>query len=908
MTASKPLKTIILAVALGSLLTPCLACSGVGFQFGCIIGDLEENEPHCIIAQMFEKDARAELKALGITLNFDVLIDDATGQSAVHLEKVQGLKAMGVVSVVGGDTDSMASSSLGYIDDNNMLMISPTSNGLWIAKPDDNLFRLSPPITAQPKVISEALETFGIRHLVVLRSTEDWTQGVGKDVRSLFTGTTETFTYDEGSYHDALQRAEAEIERRSDEYTAEEVGVLLLGSTMLPEILNHVDEHTYLPRVPWFGTTETVTKRLLRDADGDTLDRVKLFSPTSACAESPFYDTLNQRMIDETGEPLTFSQACVYDSLAIHFLTVLATGAYEYAPMKETLPQVASIYFGASGWCILDENGDRAVADYVIEGYDSSAGGFTEYARYDGVEEEATWGDKLNLLSFLFPTKTSLTCTVDKEKPSPRDNVAVTGRLSPAAPGGRVHLRITDWENQVEEHELTLDSSGRYTHLMGIDGVGRYHLEASYPGDDQRLGSEADTWFNVLQGSHLTCTLSDGEIAVGETVDVTGSLDPSFPGAYVDVQVKGPDDYEYIKRTKLGEDGRYSTPFTPRKTGSYTVKASWLGNNETWSDETKTTTLEVKKITTTLRLDVEETGLHLDQSATITTSIQPKPRRPTITLTTVKPDGSTQSSEYTPDASGGHTQTVELDAVGDWTLQATWGGDQNHTSATSEAMHLRVDKKPSSIEITSLNQTLLINDTLVITGRLQPACITGVHLTITCNDTETSVYAVTDPSGEYRATLRPEKKGTYHARAAWRGDDTHSEAESDAQSFEVKPPQIGFIKVHVVDRDGAPIPDANVTCTLHGDEETIIHLLTNAEGIAELGDAPVGQYEVSSQKEEYRPGHASTDVPFHGEASVTVQMEREGVMQVIYRNSLLVTGVAASAAAVVLLRRFVFRH
>ncbi len=902
------MKAVILAAVLGSLLSPSIACLGAHLQFGCIIGNLEENESHCIVAQIFEDDARAELDALGITLNFDVLIDDATGSSAVHLEKVQGLNAMGVISVVGGDTDRMALDSLIYLEDNDMIMISPTSMGVLLAIPDDNLFRLSPPVTAQSKVLSDALEAFGVKHLVVLRSPEDWTQAVNKDVRNLFTGTTETYTYDEGSYVEALQKADANIERHSDQYQADEIGALLLGSTGLSDIINHVDEYTYLSKVPWFGTTETITERFLRDVDTAVLDRVKMFSPTPACMESPFYDILNERMIEETGDELTFSQACVYDALSIHFLTLLATGTYEFSPMKEALPQVATLHLGASGWCILDENGDRAVVDYVFEGYDEGAGGFTEYGQYDGVEEEASWGDNVNHLNFMFPTKTSLTCTIDKEKPSPGDKVIITGRLSSAPPGGHVILKVTDSKSRVEEYDLTLDSSGRYTHLISIDRVGRWLIETTYPGDEEHLSSEAGTWFDVLEDSHLTCVLNNSVVEVGETVDVTGSLDPSFPGAYVDVQINGPDDFEYIKRTKLGEDGRYSVPFTPGKIGEYRVKASWLGNDETWSDETKATTLEVNKIATTLHLNINEANLHIGQSAAVTTSIQPRPRHPSITLTTVKPDGSTQTTDYTANEWGQHTQTIELDAVGEWSLQATWGGDENHTSASSELLHLHVDRRLSFIEITSLNQTLIINETLVITGRLQPGCITGVHLTLTCNDTKTIVYAVTDPLGGYKATIKPVKKGTYHVQAAWGGNATYCDTESSIKSFEAMPPQIGCITVLVVDREGDPIPGANVTCTLQGYEETIVHLLTDAEGYAELEDAPVGRYEISLQKMDYRQGQASAEVPFHGEAAVTVQMEREGVLEFLISNSLMVTGVAASAVAVVLLSRFVLRR
>jgi hypothetical protein len=40
-------------------------------------------------------------------------------------------------------------------------------------------------------------------------------------------------------------------------------------------------------------------------------------------------------------------------------LTIIYTGKYDGEAIKNAPPHIAKIYFGASSWALLDENGDR---------------------------------------------------------------------------------------------------------------------------------------------------------------------------------------------------------------------------------------------------------------------------------------------------------------------------------------------------------------------------------------------------------------------------------------------------------------------------------------------------------------------------------------------------------------------
>src|SRR4030042_1996392 len=62
-----------------------------------------------LVHELMQNDYNEYAAKLGYDVEFQYLIDDATGQAAVHLEKVQGFKSMDINVFIGGGWSSMAS-------------------------------------------------------------------------------------------------------------------------------------------------------------------------------------------------------------------------------------------------------------------------------------------------------------------------------------------------------------------------------------------------------------------------------------------------------------------------------------------------------------------------------------------------------------------------------------------------------------------------------------------------------------------------------------------------------------------------------------------------------------------------------------------------------------------------------
>ena len=116
--------------------------------------------------------------ALGYDVTFNILVDSAQSQAAIHLEKVQSFKAMDVNLVVGGRWSSQASAALSYVNENNILLWSPSSTAPTLRIADDNLYRMCPDDTVQAPAIAEMIWSWGIKAIIVIQRADAWADGI----------------------------------------------------------------------------------------------------------------------------------------------------------------------------------------------------------------------------------------------------------------------------------------------------------------------------------------------------------------------------------------------------------------------------------------------------------------------------------------------------------------------------------------------------------------------------------------------------------------------------------------------------------------------------------------------------------------------------------------------------------
>ena len=104
--------------------------------------DLERLTP--FVEDIILPDINKYLDLLGYDISYEIMIDDAASNEAIHFEKVQTFKSLDMNLIIGGRWSSQAEMALSYVNENDMLLFSPSSTSPLLAFPDDNLYRMCP--------------------------------------------------------------------------------------------------------------------------------------------------------------------------------------------------------------------------------------------------------------------------------------------------------------------------------------------------------------------------------------------------------------------------------------------------------------------------------------------------------------------------------------------------------------------------------------------------------------------------------------------------------------------------------------------------------------------------------------------------------------------------------------------
>jgi branched-chain amino acid transport system substrate-binding protein len=338
--------------------------------------------------------------ALGYDVTFDLLIDSAQSQAAIHLEKVQSFKAMDVNLVIGGRWSSQASGALSYVNENNILLWSPSSTAPTLRIADDNLFRMCPDDTVQAPAIAEMLWSWGIQAIIVIQRADAWADGIYNILKPEFEEkggvVAEQIRYQTESreFSSYLASAESKAQELVDEYGADHVGIELIcfGEDGGP-LLTQVEDYPTLYSLAWFGSDGSAMTQLILDNAPSQVAHVSLPSTYAAPGKSEVFDNLYDRYVSVTGISMGYYSACAYDIMTTLFESVTSAQSTDPEDLTQLQFDVTYGKWGASGWTLLNDAGDRKASNYNIWGfsYIEDEPVFALYGLYDGAAGSVAW-------------------------------------------------------------------------------------------------------------------------------------------------------------------------------------------------------------------------------------------------------------------------------------------------------------------------------------------------------------------------------------------------------------------------------------------------------------------------------------------------------------------------------------
>jgi branched-chain amino acid transport system substrate-binding protein len=379
----------------------------LGYISSTTVG-LETTVP--LVDDILTPDYNAYLAKLGMDTTMEYLIDDATGQAAVHLEKVQGYKSMDINVFIGGGWSSQAQAALSYCNDNDMLMWSSSSTSPLLAIEDDNLFRMCPDDTIQAPAIGEMLRAHGIEAIVLIYRGDAWADGIVNFLEPDYVGgggvILEKIRYagEATEFSNYLQTAEGIAAAAVAEYGAEHVGVELIAFAEFVVMITQAQDYPTLYDLVWFGSDGTTLSQQACDDSPQQVVHLKIHSTYAAPAESEKFNGLYQRYYALVSQPFGYYSACSYDIGWVLTESIMNSQSIDATVLIPLQHPTAYNNFGASGWNRLNDAGDRYGSNYQIWSYRYVGDVVQPYVSglYDGITGTVTW--YTNEMGYVPPT------------------------------------------------------------------------------------------------------------------------------------------------------------------------------------------------------------------------------------------------------------------------------------------------------------------------------------------------------------------------------------------------------------------------------------------------------------------------------------------------------------------------
>ncbi len=318
-------------------------------------------------------DFNKYLEEKGAGWSLSITSEDSQTSPTVSLEKVQALRAQGIQHVIGPQSSGNIQNIKGYVDANNILIISPSSTSPLLAIPDDSIFRLAPDDSNQAVAIAKLLEDAGISVLVPVWREDAW--GVGLD-----TAIREAFPARGGIVDDGIGYSPeisdfsteasllAEIVRgHVDENGAEKVAVVFFGFGEAKLFFQSASTHDILNDVRWFGADGTAKRDFIEDpiALGFSTD-TDFTAVVVASGKNDLSKHVEDTVMAELGRiPSTYASSA-YDAIWLLGLSMERTQSTDVSELTAVFPEVAAEHQGALGSTRLNANGDLAQTNYDI--------------------------------------------------------------------------------------------------------------------------------------------------------------------------------------------------------------------------------------------------------------------------------------------------------------------------------------------------------------------------------------------------------------------------------------------------------------------------------------------------------------------------------------------------------------
>jgi branched-chain amino acid transport system substrate-binding protein len=319
------------------------------------------------VVNMAIEDLNDEVEAIGLKASFTAIVQDDKTSATEAVTTVQTLAQTGIKVIVGPAGSDQVKAAKIYADDNNVVIITPSSTTPTLAIPGDYIFRTVGSDATQSKALAATINTQGITKVILFVRNDEYGNAFAdfiKDELEVYNINSVKLPYDP-----SLSDYASEVSQLSS--IAETEGadgiVIVTYDSDGVNIMSHAMDDAYLTSIQWFSSEGVHGATSLLEEDiAQFIDTVSLMGTRPLFRDNELLKAFNEEYKNLTGRDSPVFSANLYDAIKIAGWSILKAESYDGAAIKAVLPDVAASYYGTSGVNILDEAGDKAVQDYAV--------------------------------------------------------------------------------------------------------------------------------------------------------------------------------------------------------------------------------------------------------------------------------------------------------------------------------------------------------------------------------------------------------------------------------------------------------------------------------------------------------------------------------------------------------------
>lgn len=314
------------------------------------------------------------------------------------LAQLERLEEEGVQIVVGPYSSASCEKALQYANENDILMISPSSVAISLQIENDNLYRFAPCDVFQAEAISAMFERDGIETVLGLVRDDVWGNDLIEAVKTEYGATALSFVYylystDESGISEKLQSVDNAVGDRLAYLDADKIAVYLLSFGEGADILAQAGSYANLSQVEWYGSSAFADNQGVAEnaAAGEFAAEKTLPCPIYGLDEQYEYECepYKTQLKNELGREPSVYAFTAYDAFEAAFLALKkaddGSGEIDFAKLRNEFINVTDTQTGITGPLKLDSYGDRLNGIYDFWGVFEREGAYVWeiVARYD---------------------------------------------------------------------------------------------------------------------------------------------------------------------------------------------------------------------------------------------------------------------------------------------------------------------------------------------------------------------------------------------------------------------------------------------------------------------------------------------------------------------------------------------